>query len=165
MKKLILPLILINMIAGLGSGVMFWFSGGQLIWLGTLLTTLPTPFLLIVLTNLLGIARTSNRLPLIQLLSFAGVGLVASTLYQAGGIGDNSEVIAAGLTLFGALFVQWFVCSYSSYGRQKSQSITKGHTLPVMKLQRLDESVINSESFTGSKTLLVFSELTGARFV
>ena len=156
MKKLILPLILLNMIGGIGSGVMLWHSGGNLMWLGTLLTTLPLPFLLIVLTNALGIARTSARLPIIQLLSISGLAIVGHSLYITQGPENTSQVIALILSVFGAVFIQWFIWNYSSYSRTKSKSIVKGETLPELSFTRLDNSTVSSASFTGSKTLLVF---------
>jgi peroxiredoxin len=109
-----------------------------------------------VLTNALGIARTSARLPLIQLLSVAGIALVGHTLINAQGFQAISHVVALGLTLFGAVFVQWFVWSFSSYGREKSKSIVKGQALPKFTLSRLDGSKVESSSFAGSRTLLVF---------
>lgn len=156
MKKLILPLILLNLIGGIGSGVMLWQSNGDLIWLGSLLTTLPLPFLLIILTNALGIARTSARLPIIQLLSISGLAIVGHSLYNAQGLGSTTQLIALILTIFGAVFIQWFIWNYSSYGREKSESIVKGETLPTLSFTRLDNSSILSTTFTGSKTLLVF---------
>lgn len=153
MKKLILPLILINMLGGVASGIMAWLSK-DLIWLGAMLTTFPTPFLLMVLSNALGLARTSSRLPFIQLLSIAGVALVGHFIYTNGVQG--SQFIALGLTLFGAVFVQWFIWSFSSYGREKSKAIVKGDTLPEFEVSRLDGTPVSSSSFIGTKTLLVF---------
>ena len=156
MKKLILPLILLNVLGGVGSGIMLWLSNGNLMWLGSFLTTFPLPFFLMALTNAFGIARTSARLPFIQLLSIAGVVLVGSTLLEIQGPQATSHFVASGLTIFGALFVQWYIWSFSSYGREKSRSITKGQALPELKLSRLDGSSVSSSSFSGSKTLLVF---------
>lgn len=157
MKKLILPLILLNMLAGLGSGVMLWLSGGNLVWLGTLLTTLPTPFLLMVMTNVFGVTRTSEKLPVVQLLSFSGVALVLYSLFivQQGPVGIG-QFVALGLAIFGAVFVQWFIHSFSSYGRKKSPAIVRGEPLPDLMFQRLDGSSVQSSAFTGAKTLMVF---------
>ena len=153
MKKLILPLILLNMLGGLGSGIMIWLSGGNPIWIGAFLATLPLPFLLIVLTNALGLARTSARLPIIQLLSLGGLGLV---IWSFSGTEGASKSVALGLAVFGALFVQWFVWVFSSYGREKSGVIIKGKVLPELPLNRLDGSKVSSLEFVGSKTLIVF---------
>ncbi|MFD2166360.1 peroxiredoxin family protein [Thalassotalea euphylliae] len=156
MKKLILPLILLNMIGGIGSAIMLWLSNGELLWLGTLLTTLPLPFLLIVLTNVFGIARTSARLPIIHLLSICGVILVGRSVYHAQELVESSLYVALLLAIFGAIFIQWFIWSYSSYGREKSKAIVKGQPLAELQFTRLDNSKASSLSFNGSKTLLVF---------
>lgn len=155
MKKLIVPLILLNTIGGLGSAVMLWLSGGDLVWLGSFLTTFPLPFFLMVLTGALNIARTSQHLPLIQILSIAGIALFAYTISQNESL-TGSHYIALGITVFGGLFVQWYVWSFSSYGREKSKVIDKGKSLPTMTLSRLDGSQISSSTFSESKTILVF---------
>ena len=155
MKKAILPLILTNLIGGIGSAVMIYISGGDPVWIGTLLTTLPVPFILLIATNVFGIARTSAKLPIAQLLSLAGVALVLGTLYSRG-IHTTADYSALGLALYGALFVQWFIRVFSSYGRKKSPAIAKGKSLPEVPLKQLDGTEITSDSFAGSKTLIVF---------
>ena len=155
MKKAILPLILTNLFGGMGSAVMIYISGGDPVWIGTLLTTLPVPFILLIATNLFGIVRTSAKLPIAQLLSFAGVALVLGTLYSRG-IHTTADYSALGLALYGALFVQWFIRVFSSYGRKKSPAIAKGKSLPEVPLKQLDGTEITSDSFAGSKTLIVF---------
>ncbi len=155
MKKAILPLILSNLIGGLVSAVMIYICSGDPIWIGSLLTTLPVPFVLLIGTNAFGLARTSARLPLVQFLSVAGVILVAGTLYSRS-LHTTSDYVALALTLYGAVFVQWFIWSFSSYGRKESTVIAKDQTLPEIPLKQLDGTDITSASFTGSKTLLVF---------
>ena len=155
MKKAILPLILTNLFGGMGSAVMIYISGGDPVWIGTLLTTLPVPFILLIATNVFGIVRTSAKLPIAQLLSLAGVALVLGTLYSRG-IHTTADYIALGLALYGALFVQWFIRVFSSYGRKKSPAIAKGKSLPEVPLKQLDGTEITSDSFAGSKTLIVF---------
>ncbi|TDF39269.1 redoxin domain-containing protein [Alteromonadaceae bacterium M269] len=155
-NKFILPLIMLNMLSGVGSLIMIFMTGGNPVWIGVLLTTLPLPFLLIVLTNVLKIARTSARLPVIQVLSLSGLGLVAHTLYNLNEPLTMPYKAALGITVFGALFVQWYVWSYSNYGRKKSSAITKGRALPDLRFTRLDNSQLSSSDFVGSKVLMVF---------
>lgn len=154
MKQLILPFILLNVLGGIASAVMFALSGAKPIWLGAFLTTFPLPFFLMVLTNALGIARTSARLPFIQLLSVTGLILVGQHI--AVGAGTTADAPAILLAVLGGLFVQWYVWRFSSYGRESSQRIAKGTVLPEVSLSRLDGSSISSASFAGTKTLLVF---------
>lgn len=155
MKKAILPLILSNLIGGVACAIMIFVSKGDPIWIGTLLTTLPIPFVLLIGTNVFGLARTSAHLPLVQLLSVAGVALVVGSLYSRG-IDTSAEYAALALAIYGAVFVQWFIWIFSSYGRQKNTAIARGQNLPEVSLKQLDGTDITSASFAGSKTLIVF---------
>ncbi|MEM9279330.1 MAG: redoxin domain-containing protein [Pseudomonadota bacterium] len=158
MKKttFILPFIMLNLLSGIGSLAMFWWSNWDPIWIGVFFTTFPLPFLLMVLSQALKLARTSARLPLIQLLSFAGVAFVFYSLYTRGGPSIASEYVAAAMAVIGALAIQWFIWIFSPYKREKSASIVKGKPLPELPLSRLDGTEVTSSSFTGSKTLIVF---------
>lgn len=156
-NKVILPLILLNMLFGVGSAVMIALSSGSPIWIGSMMATIPLPFFLMVMTSVFGITRTAARLPLVQLLSLAGLGLVLYTLYGRGeGTQATSDLVALVITIIGAVFVQWYVWVYSSYGRKKSAAIVKGKLLPELPFKRLDGAPITSASFTGSKMLMVF---------
>jgi len=154
--KLILPYILLNLLSGVGSIAMFWLSNFDPIWIGAFFATFPMPFFLMVLSQVFGLARTSKRLPLIQLISLASVVLVAYLLYVRDGQWTAAEYAALGVTLFGALTMQWYVWIFSNYGRAKSPAIVRGQALPEFPLQRLDNSETTSASFVGEKTLIVF---------
>ena len=153
-NKVILPFILLNLVSGISSGVML-FMTSHLLWLGALLTTLPIPFLLLVMTNVFGIARTSSRLPVIQFLSIAGVALMLFA-FMTDQVQAVPHFVATAITVLGAMFVQWYVWVYSSYGRQKSNLVSKAKALPELSFQRLDKQTVSSSSFIGTKTLLVF---------
>ena len=155
MKKAILPLILSNLIGGVASAVMTFITQGDPIWIGALLTTLPIPFVLLIATNVFGLTRTSARLPVIQIMSVAGVALTCLTLLSRG-IAAPLEYVALGLAIYGAVFVQWFIWIFSSYGRKKSTAIARGKNLPEVPLSKLDGTEITSADFAGSKTLIVF---------
>lgn len=154
--KLILPYIMLNLLSGVGSGVMFWMSGYDPIWIGAFLATFPMPFFLMVLSQALGIARTSTKLPVLQAISVAAVATVGYLLYTRGGPSTVAEYTAIGITLFGALSMQWYIHIFSNYRRTKSAAIVKGEILPELPLQLMDQSEITSASFAGSKTLVVF---------
>ena len=83
--KLILPYIMTNMLSGVGSAVMFWFSNYDPIWIGTFFATFTMPFFLMVLVGALGLSRTSKNLPVIQLITLAAVAFVSYTLFGRGG--------------------------------------------------------------------------------
>ncbi|WP_170574832.1 peroxiredoxin family protein [Ruegeria atlantica] len=154
--KLILPYIMLNLLSGLGSAVMFWLSSYDPIWIGTFFATFTMPFFLMVLSQAFSIARTSKNLPLIQLINLAAVAWVIFQLYVRVGPSSASEYVALGLALFGALTMQWYIRIFSNYGRKKSAAIVRGQTLPELSLHRLDETSTSSASFIGDKTLVVF---------
>ena len=156
MKKLILPFILLSMASGLSSAFMLWNSNYQLIWAGSFLATFPLPFLLMILSGVLGLARTSSRLPLVQLSGILGVILLVYSVATSNVPLHTSDYVAAGLTIYGVAFVQWYVWIYSSYGRQSSQQLVKGQTLPESALKDLEGNSLTTASFSGAKTLIVF---------
>ena len=154
--KLILPYIMLNMLSGVGSAVMFWMSGYDPIWIGTFFATITMPFFLMVLSQAFSIARTSKNLPVIQLINLSAVAWVIYQLSARGGFTTTSEYVALGLALFGAVKMQWYIHIFSNYGRKPSKAIVKGQPLPEIPLQRLDGTNTTSTSFNGEKTLLVF---------
>ncbi|WP_444886207.1 TlpA family protein disulfide reductase [Microbulbifer sp. JMSA008] len=154
--KLILPMILLNMLGGVGSGIMIYISGGDPVWVGALLATLPLPFFLMVLTNVFSISRTSERLPIIQAVNFIGVALVAYSTYSNQAPMSLSLYIPIAAAALGFLSLHWYIWSFSVYNRKKSKAISKGQKLPEMNFNRLDKSSVSSTSFDESKTLLVF---------
>lgn len=154
--KLILPYILLNMLSGVGSAVMFWYSGYDPIWLGAVFATLPMPFFLMVLSQVFSIARTSKTLPVLQVINLTAVASVGYLLVSRGGPSASTELVALGIALFGAITLQWYIHIFSTYGRKKSAAIVRGQALPELPLQRLDETHTSSADFAGEQTLLVF---------
>ncbi|WP_444917186.1 TlpA family protein disulfide reductase [Microbulbifer sp. JMSA003] len=154
--KLILPMILLNMLGGVGSGIMIYISGGDPVWVGALLATLPLPFFLMVLTNVFSISRTSERLPVIQVVNFIGVALVAYSTYSNQAPISLPQYIPIAAAALGFASLHWYIWSFSVYNRKKSKAISKGQKLPEMNFNRLDKTSVSSTSFDESKTLLVF---------
>lgn len=154
--KLILPYIMTNMLSGVGSAIMFWFSNYDPIWIGTFFATFTMPFFLMVLAGALGLSRTSQNLPLIQLINIAAVAFVAYTLFGRGGPASIAEYASIGLAIYSMLSMQWYIHIFSKYKRKPSAAIVKGGALPELPLHRLDKSTVSSSEFAGDKTLLVF---------
>lgn len=154
--KLILPYIMFNVLSGVGSAVMFWYSNYDPIWLGAFFATFPMPFFLMVLSQVFSIARTSKKLPVLQVINLAAVASAGYLLFSRGGPSATTEVVALGIALFGAITMQWYIHIFSNYGRKKSAAIVRGQALPELPLQRLDETHTTSADFAGEKTLLVF---------
>lgn len=154
--KLILPYIMTNLLSGVGSAVMFWWSNYDPIWIGAFLATFPMPFFLMVLSQVFSLARTSKRLPVLQAISIVAVVAIGFLLFVRGGPSTITEFAAAGVTVFGAVTMQWYIWVFSDYGRKNSAAIVRGVPLPELPLQRLDETETTSASFAGEKTLIVF---------
>lgn len=109
-----------------------------------------------VVTNIFSLARTSQKLPAIQLVSFTGLGVVSYCIYSASIGLTTQHFTSMGIAILGVIFVQWYVRSFSFYRRDNSQQIVNGQRLPKIELSRLDNQLIDYESFVGDKTLLVF---------
>ena len=154
--KLILPYIMLNLLSGIGSGVMFWVTNYDPIWIGTFFATFPMPFFLMVLSQVFSLARTSKRLPVIQLINVVAIVTVGYLLFSRGGPSTAADVAALAIAAFGTLSMQWYIWIFSDYGRKSSDAIVKGGHLPELPLQRLDETNTTSASFIGEKTLIVF---------
>lgn len=154
--KLILPYIMTNLLSGVGSTIMFWYSGYDPIWIGTFFATFTMPFFLMVLAGALGLSRTSQNLPVIQLINLAAVAFVAYTLFGRGGPALIADYTSMGLTIYGMLSMQWYIHIYSQYKRTPSMAIVKGKALPTLPLHGLNKRPMSSSEFIGDKTLIVF---------
>lgn len=154
--KFILPMILSNMLSGVASAVMIYMSDANPIWIGSMMATFPLPFLLMIMTNVFGVTRTSKSLPLNHLLSFAGLGIVAYTVLTAGGPQAADDYVALAMGVLGVVSLLWYVWVFTPYGRTKSAAIVKGEALPELQFHHLDGTKDSSASFKGYKTLIVF---------
>jgi peroxiredoxin len=97
-------------------------------------------------------ARTSARLPGVQLVAAIGLALAAYPVLSASG----RSYLPLGLALAGYLVMQWYVWVYSSYGRKTSDAIALGQSLPDVSFETLDGGAISTSDLTGSKTLIIF---------
>lgn len=131
--KLILPYIMTNMATGVGSAVMFWYSGYDPIWIGTFFATFTMPFFLMVLAGALGISKTSKNLPVIQLINLAAVAFVAYTLFGRGGPSTTAEYVSIGLAVYGALTMQWYIHIFSNYSFRPDQISSTAQTFTSTK--------------------------------
>ncbi len=154
-KKIFIPWVLLSAIASILSAVQIYRTEGDPIWLGALIAVLPLPAYLMFYIMPGKVARTSQRLPSLQIISAVGL-LIAIT--AASGLSELTlqPVLALAIAANGVAFVQWFVRVFSSYGREKSTEIVNGEVLTNLPLTRLDGTEVSSSSFRGSKTLVVF---------
>jgi len=133
------------------TGWMLTQGEDQLGWLGVLLTTAPFMMLLSYLMIFRAIARTSNRLPLINLMGAAGVGLSGYTAFAGG------SVPAFALALAGWLGFLAYAYWYSSYGgRQPSARIVIGAPLPAFSLKSSTGAAVTSAQLAEQPSVLIF---------
>jgi peroxiredoxin len=147
---------MLNFLSGIGSSIMFWHSNWNPVWISPFLATFPLPFYLLVISKVFSLARTSKNLTFFQFTSIIAVILAAYICYIHQSHSHTLDYIPFGLTLLGAISYQWYIRIFSLYNRKKSEKLLKGQSLPDLHLQRLDGTTINSSTFKGSKTLLIF---------
>ena len=156
MKKLIVPFLLLSFISGASSAFMFFSSHFDVKWLGAFLATFPLPFFLLVLSSVLSIARTSQRLPIIQILSVLGIGISIYDMLSGADSDRTYQIVAVMMASYGVVFVQWYVWVFSRYQRTNSRHLVKGNRIPEFELRDMKGKTVTSTSLKGNKTLLVF---------
>ena len=154
-KKIFIPWMLLSVISSIASAVQVYRTDVDLLWVGALLAVLPLPAYLMFYIMPGNVARTSPRVPVLQVLSAAGLATAIYAFTQSAATGFES-IAALVVAANGVAFVQWFVWVFSSYGREKSTEIVNGEVLTNLPLTQLDGTEISTDSFKGSKTLLVF---------
>ncbi len=153
--KILLPYSVLNIVLAIVSGAFFFLTQNKWLWLGAMIAAASGPMYLMLVVGSGQVARTSAKLPVMQVASAAGlvIALYAFMALEAVSTRDYGALV---ISAFGVIFVQWYVHIYSSYNREKSQSIVKGQPLPDMPLEQLDGQSITSASFVGKSTLIVF---------
>jgi peroxiredoxin len=132
------------------AGWSLWATGEYLSWGGVLLVTAPFMILLSWLMVSSSIARTSERFPVLNGLGVFGVGLSGWTYFQGGsGLAFDLALIGWGGFL---IYAYW----YSSFGREPSQQLAVGQSLPEFKVKNTDGEVISSSALTDKPTIWMF---------
>ena len=152
----IVPLLLATTTAALFSVIRLWSSEPWVAWLGAFVASAALPFYFAGFLAIGGVARTSRRLPTLQVITMAGVALAAYGGFNQRGAEPPFAFVPIALALFGLAVLEWYVFIYSRYDRTKSAAIVIGKALPAVVLQALDGQRVTSRDFAGSKTLLVF---------
>jgi len=136
-------------------GIALWhvILGGheRTAWLGAAIAALPLPLLMtrLLLTR---VERTSDNLPLLLLLSAAGV-MIAVWEQFLEGASRWAPLSAALVSLFILLlYIFW----YSRFGRLESALLSVGSKLPQFELTDSDGKRFNSDSLSGSPAVLLF---------
>jgi hypothetical protein len=95
-------------------------------WLGAAVANLPLP-LFVAWLNRGGVARTSDNLPLLILVSVAGVTVAAWQTF----IDARSDWLATGVAAPGILLLLLYVFWYSRFGRLPNARLAVGGKLPA----------------------------------
>ena len=152
----IVPLLLATTTAASFSVARLWTSEQWAPWLGAFVASAALPLYFVGFLACGGAARTSRRLPTLQVVTVAGVALAAYGGFHQYGAESRFGFVPLALALLGLAVLEWYVFIYSRYGRTKSAAIVIGKPLPTVVLQALDGRGVTSRDFEGSNTLLVF---------
>jgi peroxiredoxin len=120
-------------------------------WAGAAISALPLPFLILRLM-IKPVERTSENLPLLLMVSAAGVMLPAWEQFIEGVAGWGPLSVAlvnAGIML---LYVFW----YSRFGRIESMQLGVGNKLPEFSLRDTAGNEVGSADLSGSPAVLLF---------
>lgn len=146
---------MLNIALAIVAGILIFLSQDKLLWAGAMIAAASGPLYLMLVVGSGRVARTSEKLPAMQLINAAGL-LIAAYAFLAADVRLMAAIGALAVCAAGVIYVQWYVHVYSSYNRKKSQNIIKGQALPDLPLEQLDGRPITSTSFIGKKTLIVF---------
>ncbi|HEX7718938.1 MAG TPA: peroxiredoxin family protein [Woeseiaceae bacterium] len=146
------PAALVGGLALLASLVAAVLDGEErLAWLGASLANLPLPVFVLLLLRL-RVPRTSENLPLLLLLSLAGLLIAAWESFVDQNAGWTPTAIAAvGSTLL-LMYVFW----YSRLQRFPNARLAVGNKLPEFEVTTLDGRIVSSAEYLGRPAVLVF---------
>jgi len=127
-----------------------WTSRDYVTWGGVLLVTAPFVIIIGWLMVFRNIARTSARLPMLSVLGTTGV-VLASWGYTQGG-SPEAPLLAITAWIGFMLYAYW----YSSFGRQPSDQLQIGNSLPNFELTDVAGRKVSSSSFSDKPTIWIF---------
>jgi len=148
----IMPAILVSAAIIVGALVMATMSWRErTAWLGAALSALPL-LLVIGRLMLMPVARTSESLPLMLLVAFAGLTITAWEFLYEGAATWRPLVTASVATVLLLLYDFW----YSRYGRHPDPRLDVGAKLPDIELLDIDGNVARSSELLGAPAVLLF---------
>ncbi len=146
-----------------GYGIYQLFTAGlNLIWLGAVLTTLPIMLFISRVMMFKNLPRTTPHFPMLTTLAISGLALsvygfmqsVDSPFESTGSTLSNEIAIVS--ASIGFVFFLLYNFWYSSLGRGVNATLQVGSQLPVFKVTDLDGNSIDSHTFKGSPSILMF---------
>jgi peroxiredoxin len=136
-------------VAAIASAVMG--NHDRLAWWGAAVANFPL-LLFYAYLKLVRIARTSDNLPLLVLLSSAGAIVALWESLMAGNAGWQPAAVAIAGTALLLLYVFW----YSRFGRMPNPRLEVGNKLPDFSLTDLVGGRVDSAQFLGRPTINLF---------
>ncbi len=132
------------------AGQSLWITHDYLSWGGVLLVTAPFIVFLGRLMIFQNIARTSARFPTLIVLGIAGVLLASWGCARGGSLAAPLLAIVAWIGF--VVYSYW----YSSFGRQPSEQLQIGNSLPNFELTDVTGQKVSSSSFSDKPTIWIF---------
>ena len=129
------------------------YNGGNLIaWGGALLTAAPIMMFFMRAMIFKNMSRTSQHLPLINMMGLMGVGLSGWVLYS---IAANGLAVSLSLASWVAFLLYSFW--YSSYGgRESGAQLKVGNALPDFSVINTDGKGVSSKTLTDKPAIIIF---------
>ncbi len=131
-------------------------QGLNYIWLGALLTTLPMLLFFSRVMIFQDVPRTSNRLPLVTLVSIIGLFLALNYYLKLDLESQHKSYTAFLTAMMGYLLFIVYNYWYSSYSKRNNDHFKTGQTLEKFPIIDVDGNTLSSEIFKGSAAVLVF---------
>ena len=126
-------------------------EGHFLTSLGPLLSCLPFPVFLTIFV-IFKRARTSENLPLLLLVSFAGTFISMWHKYYEG----IQSSFPLTVSCFGSLLLMIYIFWYSRYGRHENIRLSVGSKFPDIKFTDLEGNLFQSSSSCGRSSIFIF---------
>ena len=137
-------------------------SGMDLIWLGTVLITLPIMLFISRIMMFKNMARTSPHFPLLTLLAVLGLGLsiygyAESILNPLASAESNmTNTVSIAVACIGFIFFLLYNYWYSSLDRELNQTLQMGKKLPPFTVTDTQGKQVHSKIFEGTPAIYIF---------
>ena len=131
--------------------ILFAIEGHFLVLFSPLLSCLPFPVFLTIFV-IFKRARTSENLPLLLLVSFAGTFISMWHKYYEG-IQSSFPLM---VSCFGSLLLMIYIFWYSRYGRHENARLSVGSKFPDIEFTDLEGNLFQSSSSYGKSSIFIF---------
>lgn len=153
LKSIFVAVYMIVVLAvGVGSVAGLLLSDFPVAWAGALLTVLPFVLLYLRVTRSRTIARTSPRLPVACAVTLAGAGLAAWVFLSS----EHAPILPLAAALAGTAGFLLFDFWYSTLGREISEGLSIGRTLPDFHARDLAGNIVHAADLRGRAALFMF---------